>query len=181
MKRKILTVLFALITLTLFSGITYSIFYSNAKMNSNNQNIAKFIFNAETLEQLEFSLTDLNPGDTSVYPFSVSNSNSEKISEVSVEYVMTIKTYHFVPLDIELYKIVDETEELILVCDESYTRNEDNFLICNSETFGMVHTAEQLDDYKLKVTFPSEYSDDVYSDIVDFISLEIKSWQKIEN
>ena len=181
MKRKILTVLFVLITLTLFSGITYSIFHSNAKLNSNNQNIAKFIFNTESLEQLEFSLTDLNPGDILEYPFSVSNSNSEKISEVSVEYVMTIKTYHFVPIDIELYKVIDENEELILVCDESYTRNEENFLICNSETFEMAHTSEQFDDYKLKVTFPSEYSSDIYSELVDFISMEIKSWQKIEN
>ena len=180
MKRKILTVLFILILLTLLSGITYSIFHSTAKLNSNDQSIAKFIFNAESKEELEFPLSDLEPGDTEEYLFSVSNSDLENISDVFIEYTMTIKTYHLLPVDIELYKVDEDEEKLILTCDESYTRNEENYLICNTQTQEMGYDEEQIDDYKLKIKFPSEYNDEIYSNLVDFISMEIKSWQKIE-
>ena len=44
----------------------------------------------------------------------------------------------------------------------------------------MGYDEEQIDDYKLKIKFPSEYNDEIYSNLVDFISMEIKSWQKIE-
>ncbi len=181
MKHKIFIVLIILVALTLVSGITYSIFHSTAKLNSNDQHLAKFIFNTETPDSLEFSLTDLNPGDTEEYLFSVSNNDLDKISDVLVEYTLTIKTYHFAPFDIELYKLNNEEEELILVCDESYTRNEENLLICNTPNVELGYEVEKTDNYKLKVSFPSEYDDEVYSNLVDFINIEIKSWQKLED
>ena len=81
------------------------------------------------------------------------------------------------PLKIELYKDVSGKEELILECTESYSRNSDNLLICNSEVQKMVHSEEVYDEYKLNVSFPSTYNDEKYSDLVDFIDIEIKSWQ----
>jgi hypothetical protein len=178
-KRKILIIIVTLILLLFCSGITYSIFNSNAVLNSSDQAIAKFIFNAESLEQLELPLVDLNPGDNEEYPFSVSNSYSGKISNISVQYQMTIKTYHLVPLVLELYKLNGENEELIMTCDENYTRNEQNELICTTPIQELVHSSEKLDNYKMKVSFPNEYNDEAYSDLVDYINIEIKSWQKI--
>ena len=102
------------------------------------------------------------------------------LSNVSVEYQMIIKTYHFVPLLIELYKLDGETEELILTCDETYTRNLDNELICNSPIQEMSHSLEKLDNYKIKIEFPEEYNDAMYAGLVDYINIEIKSWQKME-
>ena len=180
MKHKVLTIIFIVILLTLFSGITYSIFHSSGNLNSNNRNVAKFIFNAESLERLEFPLIDLNPGDNEEYSFSVTNKNLDSISEVTVEYTIMVKTYHLVPFNIELYKVIENEENLVLTCDESYTRNEKNELICNSPTQEMVHDTEQIDNYKLQVNFPAESNDEVYADLVDYINLEIKSWQKME-
>jgi hypothetical protein len=45
----------------------------------------------------------------------------------------------------------------------------------------MGYSVLKLDNYKLKVTFPSQYNGEVYSDLVDYINIEIKSWQKTEN
>jgi hypothetical protein len=42
----------------------------------------------------------------------------------------------------------------------------------------MGHSSERLDNYKLKVKFSNEYNDEVYSNLTDYINLEIKSWQK---
>jgi hypothetical protein len=180
-KYKILMILIVLIVLVGGFGITYSMFHSNATLSSNDQNIAKFIFNAQSSDQLELPLVDLKPGDNKEYTFSVSNNYSGKISDVSVQYQMTIKTYHLVPLTIELYKLNGETEELISTCDETAERNTENELVCPTPTQEMGHTEESLDNYKLKVGFPSEYNDPTYSDLVDYIDIEIKSSQKIVN
>ena len=33
------------------------------------------------------------------------------------------------------------------------------------------------DNYRLEVEFPSKFNSEVYTDLVDFIDIEIKSWQ----
>lgn len=180
-NRKKVLLLLMFISFVLFSsGITYSIFTSGTVLDINNQKIAKFVFNTEKLDHLELSLVDLNPGDSDEYAFSVSNSIDEVLSNITVEYQIVVKTFHLIPLDIMLYKIENEEEVLIMSCDETYSRNEDNELICNSELQEMPYTNEINDNYKLKVSFPEIYKEEIYSNLVDYIDLEIKSWQKIE-
>ena len=177
MKYKTLAILALLIALVFGSGITYSVFHSNASL-SGNQGIAQFIFKTEKTNHLELPLFNLNPGDSKDYEFSVSNNSENSISHVTIEYQIIIQTYHFMPLDIKLYKIVDDTEELIMTCDEKYTRNEENALVCNSEVQEMSYIEESLDNYIIKVEFPAQYNDIEYSDLVDYIDITIKSWQK---
>ena len=154
-NRKKVLLLLMFISFVLFSsGITYSIFTSGTVLDINNQKIAKFVFNTEKLDHLELSLVDLNPGDSDEYAFSVSNSIDEVLSNITVEYQIVVKTFHLIPLDIMLYKIENEEEVLIMSCDETYSRNEDNELICNSELQEMPYTNEINDNYKLKVSFP---------------------------
>ena len=98
----------------------------------------------------------------------------------NIQYQMIMKTYHFAPTVIELYKVLaNETEELVLSCNETYTRNEQNEIICNSPIFEMSYSSLKIDNYKLKVTIPAEYSGIEYSDLVDYIDIEINSWQKL--
>ena len=153
-KQKILIILIVLVFLIFGFGITYSLFTSSSNMSAN-QNIAKFIFDAKKLDQLHFSLVDLTPGVQKEYPFSVSNNISGTVSNVSVKYQMTIKTYHFVPLIIRLYYIDGNEEDLIMTCDETYTRNSENELVCNSPILEMGYSDQELDNYKLKVEFDS--------------------------
>lgn len=181
MKYKILLIIFILALLIFGSGITYSIFHSSSNLSSNDKDIAKFVFNTKSLDELELSLIDLKPGESKEYLFSVSNNYSGSISNVSVEYQMILKTYHLVPLNIELYSIDNETETLVLKCDESYTRNSNNELVCNTPVSQMGYSSQELDNYKLKVTFPSEYNSSDYASLVDYINIEIKSWQKVES
>lgn len=175
LKYKILLIVFMMISLVFCFGITYSIFYSETNMNTD-QRLAKFIFNTENLDILQFPLINLKPGDEDNYSFAVSNYQSG-VSDVTVEYQLIIKTYHLIPLVIELYK----DDELILTCDEASTRNSDNELVCTTSNITMSHTSENLDNYNLKVSFPTEYNDDIYSQLIDYIKMEIKSWQKIKD
>ena len=38
---------------------------------------------------------------------------------------------------------------------------------------------ESKNNYKLRISFPEEYNDEIYSNLVDYIDIEIKSWQKV--
>ncbi len=178
-KYKIIIIVLVVALVAFGAGITYSLFRSD-NIITGDQGIAKFIFNAERLDELELPISNLNPGDESVYPFSISNSSSESTSNVTVEYQMTLKTYHFVPLIIELYKIVDEQEQRILTCDETYTRSSTNELLCNTPIEEMTYSSNVLDNYKLKIKFSSEYNSSEYAGLVDYLNIEIRSWQKID-
>ena len=178
MKKKLMIFVSMLVIMAFGTGITYSVFTSDAFGNVN-QKIAKFIFNAEEVDELHLSLTDLYPGVTKEYQFSVSNNSSGKLTNVTLNYNMIIKTYHFMPTEIKLYRIDDENETLVISCDETFTRNEENELVCNTETVEMSFKKEELHNYKLEVIFPSSYNSEEYTDLVDYIDIEINSWQKI--
>ncbi|MGE5456026.1 MAG: hypothetical protein ACM3O4_02870 [Ignavibacteriales bacterium] len=178
-KKRIVIILFVLSFLTLGYGVAYSFFNSNTTLSSNDTDIASFIFNAESLDEFQLSLNDLKPGDNVEYPFSVSNNYMGKVSNVSVDYKITLKTYHLLPLIIELYKVDGETEELVLTCDETYERDLNNEIVCETPSQELGHVSGKLDDYKLKIRFQDTYDDAIYADLVDYLNIKLESWQKI--
>ena len=176
MKYKILISLFVVMFFIFGIGITYSCFTYDSQITTVDQKIAKFIFDTESLDRLELPLVNLVPGQSEEYNFSISNSSDEKSSDVSILYQLTVLTPHFSPLIIELYK----DDELILTCDESYSRNDNNELICNSAIQELSHDDENIDNYTLKITFDGLYSDESYSNLIDYVNIEVKSYQKVQ-
>lgn len=178
MKTKVILILFILSIMTFCTGLTYSVFQASTTTNID-QKIAKFVFDADKLDHLELQVDNMLPGDYQEYLFSVTNTYDKK-SNVTLNYQMTIKTFHFMPLVIELYKIDNGNETLLMECNENYSRNDKNELVCNSEIKEMSKDSEVMDNYKLKLEFPDTYSSEEYANLVDFIDIEIKSWQKVE-
>lgn len=174
-KLKIIVMLVTSIVLICGSGITYSLFTSSTKAVAN-QKIAKFVFNAAKTDVIELPISNLNPGEKAEYTFQVTNNIDNKRSDVTIKYQMTIKTFHFMPLEINLYKENEETP--LLTCEES-SRNTDNEVVCNIEVQTMDYKLNATDNYKLVIEFPEEFNDDSYTDLVDYIDIEIKSWQAI--
>lgn len=156
-------------------GITYSYFTSNSQLEVVDQKIAKFILDTQSLDRLELPLVGMAPGQSEEFDFSVSNSSDEVLSDVTISYQLTILTPHFTPLIIELYK----EDELVLSCDETYSRNENNELVCNSSIQELSHDDESIDNYTLSITFDGLYNDESYSNLIDYINIEIKSYQKV--
>lgn len=179
MKKKIYIVIILMMLITFFSGMTYSFFNSSTTFTSSNQGVAKFIFEATKLDEIDLNLSGLMPGVTNEYSFSVTNTDSNYVSDVVIEYQLCIKTYHFIPITIDLYKIENGEEKLIGKCDEKVSRDSNNELICNMPINTLSNFNGQTDDYKLKISFPIEYNDYIYSNLVDYINIEIESWQKI--
>ena len=174
-RLKIIVMLVSSIVLICGSGITYSLFTSSSRLVAT-QKIAQFVFNATKTDVIELPITNLNPGAKSEYKFQVTNNIDNKRSDVTIKYQMTIKTFHFMPLEINLYKENEETP--LLTCEES-SRNTDNEVVCNTEVQTMDYKLNATDNYKLVIEFPEEYNDDSYTDLVDYIDIEIKSWQAI--
>ena len=175
LKRRILIVLLLGCLCTLLLVVTFSKFRSSASINVD-QNLAKFIFDAKEQDVLNIPLTAINPGDTKQYNFSITNNKDNRRSNVDILYQLTIETYHFMPLEINLYK--GEEKELIINCDESYSRDDTNKLICNSSNQELSHDLDADDLYTLEVNFNEEYNSIDYTDSVDYIDIKIKSWQE---
>ena len=179
MKKKIYISIMLIVLITLFSGITYSFFHSNVVLGSSNQGIASFVFETDSVDEIDLELTDLIPGTKKEYSFSVTNTRDKIVSDVTLEYELIMKTYHFIPITIDLYKIEDEKEIFVGKCDETISRNSSNQLVCNMPVETLNNSKEEIHDYKLKIEFPLEYNDVSYSNLVDFITIEIESWQKV--
>ena len=130
-KKKLMIIAVCLFILITGTGITYSLFTSNSNLIAN-QKIAQFIFDAARTDSIELPITDMNPGDEPVkYSFQVANNLEQKKSDVTINYQVIIKTYHFMPLEIKLLK--EGTEEPVIICDEKFSRDEvTNQRVCNS-------------------------------------------------
>lgn len=176
-KRITLVIMFGFLNVLLI-GVTYSFFVSDANFFAN-QDIAKFIFNAEETSTISVPITNLNPGDSTSYTFEVTNNVDDIVSQVSISYQCIIKTYHLMPLEIKLYK-TGSVEELILTCDETFSRDSDNQLVCNSLVQKMSYDSKVSDTYRLDISFPEEFNNEDYSELVDYIDIDIRSWQNIE-
>ena len=175
MKYKILISMFVVMFFIFGIGIAYSCFTSSSELSTVDQKIAKFVFDTETLDRLELPLEGMTPGQSEDYNFSISNSSDDISSDVTISYQLIILTPHFTPLVIELYK----GEDLVLTCDETYSRNDNNELVCNSDIQELSHDDEYTDDYTLRITFDGLYNDESYSNLIDYINIEIKSYQKV--
>ena len=85
MKRRIvLIIMFGFLNILLV-GVTYSFFKSDSGLFAN-QDIAKFVFNAEETSTISVPITDLNPGDSASYTFEVTNNVDDVVSQVSINY-----------------------------------------------------------------------------------------------
>ncbi len=173
MKKKILVLILLGIAI-LGVGITYSMYHSMITSNIDVY-IANFVVDAKMKNHIDLDLSLLKPGDTIDYDFSVSNGSQDASSDVNINYSIIIRTMHFMPLDIVLY---DDNDNEIMTCDETFDRDENNELVCTSETMVMPYRENVQDDYNLKISFPIQYSSYEYSSLIDYLNIEVISSQK---
>lgn len=175
MKKKVILGIIIIEFFVLSLGLTYSYFNSSSSASTVDQRLAHFVFDTETLDHLELPMIDMTPGIENSYEFSISNTSDDVTSDVSIIYELTILTPHYTPLIIELYK----EDELVLSCDETYSRNDNNELVCNLSPQELSHNDEYSDQYTLNVTFDEDYDSEEYSNLIDYINIDIRSYQKV--
>ena len=175
MRVKVLIIIISLMVLTFGLGISYSYFNSGIVASTVDQKIAGFVFNAQVTDKIEIPVGELAPGETNSHYFSVANIKDGVKSDVTIEYELIILTPHYAPLIIELYK----DNELVLSCNETYSRNDNNELVCKTDVFELSHEKDEQNGFELKITFDKNYDSEEFANLVDYINLEIKSYQKV--
>ena len=175
MKRKVIIIITLFSLIACCTKITYSLFTSDTTFLVGDGKIAEFIFDAKRTNHFELDFADLKPGDTKEFNFQVSNVKDDIKTNVTTEYQITLRTFHFMPLLIELYK----DNNLVMTCNEKYSRNANNALVCNSDIWEMEHKDTKTENFTIKVSFPQEYNSQEYTELVDYIDIDISSWQKI--
>lgn len=179
-KTRLAGILFVLSFIMMGYGLTYSIFNSSVLIQSNNLNVASFIFDSKNLNDFQINLTNMSPGDQIEHDFQVTNNFDNQSSDVSLRYQIAMSTYHFIPLNINIYTIEeDETLTLFLSCHDEEFRGDDNVLLCNSEVRDMKFGEVELHNYKIIIDFLEEFNTEEYANLVDFLDIEINSWQRI--
>ena len=179
MRNKLKIILILVLLIPCFYKITYSFFNTETSILAKNGEIAEFIFEAKRTSHIELDFENLKAGESREYDFQVTNTKDDNITNVTTEYQITIKTFHFMPLLIELYK----NDELVMTCEENekYLRDADNALVCDSDIWELDHVSSKTDDFKIKILFPSQYNSLEYTDLVDYIDIDISSWQKLNS
>ena len=91
-----------------------------------------------------YSIEDMLPGDVNEYTFQVSNVDGEQTNEILLTYYFKINMETIVPLEVEMYEILEDGREEELTITDNTT-----------EEFQMDIVVEETDkitkDYKLKI------------------------------
>ncbi len=176
MKKKLILIAILACLAVVSVGVTYS-YYSSSGNASGELAFATFIFEEEETSLIDIPLTNLVPGSRVSHDFSVTNEVGGKISDVVLEYTITIKTQLLMPLTYEL-RDVTGTENLLLTCDSSSSRDSENIVVCKTEVIEMGNENVEVKNYRLDVIFPSTYTNPIYAGLVDYVDIEIDSFQK---
>ncbi len=161
--------------------------YESASETNAEAAVAFFLIEQGTYTK-KIYLGEIIPSDTNyVYPFTVSNYDDTRRSEVALSYQVVFETTTNLPLQYSLYKnetYTDpgavnllEKEETIQNKDQMYFRR---FAIEEQEEFTI--GSNQSDIYNLVVKFPKDYknSPEKYEGVVEEVKLTITAKQIIE-
>lgn len=189
-KSSYFTKLFFIIIFVCFAlnliGIGLSKYESNATSKAK-ATVAFFLIEEGTYEK-SLPLGKIIPSkEKYVYPFTISNYNDKKTTDVSIEYTVSFITTTNLPLTYEVYK------------NENYTNNNAKNLVTNQEVYqdenGVYYNKLTIDDignltfkenqtdiFNLVVEFDEEYQNNPtnYSGYIDLVKVIVDAKQKMD-
>ena len=186
-KRFLLFALF-LVFILVVAFFLLRMAYARYEMQSKlvaNIDKALYIFDSE---QVRFNLepTGIIPSnDPFTYRFSVANFNESKISDVDLEYRITIRTTTNLPLQLQLYRNQLPTDagavNLLTGCTDVQDADGAWYHVYQVNTdYTMLYTTETTDYYTLVINFPLTYASDMkYVNVIENIEVTLKSRQMI--
>lgn len=137
-------------------------------------------------QTLDINLGDIAPGDSKYYKFQVYNSDGQgHAADTNISYELKIITTTNINLEYELYvnQSAYSTNKASLI-DSSQL--DDQISTDDFGTYYRIFTipercfkygVEKFDEYTLKVTFPKEYSNSSYQDLVESVKIQLVSKQ----
>ncbi|MBQ7104423.1 MAG: hypothetical protein IJN90_01055 [Bacilli bacterium] len=170
-----------IISFGLFSLIkSYASFQSNAKLSLDIQT-AMYVVDVGEMS-FNIDLDRIVPSeDPYIYTFSISNFDSEKRTDVDLEYTLSIQTTTNLPLKYRLYYDGYNLAEKGIITSSELRQDEDdswyNYFNINQK-YEFTYKENQTNIYYLVIDFPVNYKDTIeYSDAVENIQVIIDSKQ----
>ena len=159
MKKRIIQILILILILILLIRIislTISKYESSAISDSAIQ-VAFYVLNRD-YQSMSLNLESLFPRDEPyVYYFSVSNSNGDKTCETDMEYDLTIRTTTNLPIEYELYKNEQYTNDAAqsIIKSDDIVQDDDNtyFRVITTETETFSYNEAKKNIYQLVVRY----------------------------
>ena len=179
---KISFVFIGVIAIINIIGRTYTRYESNVDINAN-ASVAFFIIDQGTYES-SISLNGLVPSpDPIYYTFYVANYKNSKRTKVDMDYKIKFETTTNLPLTYEIVRNQTFEGPHTNIIDATSIRQDANNVyyrvFTDNDTYSFTHNSNQIDEYVLKVTFPSSYKDypDLYQGVVELFSIIIDAEQ----
>ena len=117
-------------------------------------------------ENSELTL-NINPiQNENVYMFMVDNTEEDKKSEVSMEYILKVLSFNNLPLEFELYKAEDVDESTNLLEGNGNTTEPD-----------ILNWDEEAHNYKLKIKWKNDEKSYLYAQTIDYVQIVLESEQ----
>ena len=163
MKNKKFEALFLLLVITtiLVSSSSFAKYKSTYGLETSSM-IASFVIKDTITDNLQLEVTEITPGITKEYTFTVQNFDISSRSDVDINYVLTIDNpYHVLPLEIELYNSNDLSVQLL------------NDNVMNNGYLDK--SINQTDEYILKITLPTNAYE--YQNLIDEVSIKVEAIQ----
>ena len=187
-KKKFLLVaklIFILATFALFNSLsrsTYTRYESTADVSAN-ANVAFFVIE-QGLYENQIYIDGLVPSDDSkYYRFYVTNKKDNKRADVDLEYTIKFETTTNLPLEYEIIRNQTYEGTHTNIISSTSQRQDENgvyYKIYNcTGTREFLHTRDEVDEYILKVDFPSSEKDnpDAYQGVIEMLSIIITASQ----
>lgn len=163
----------------------YASYETTAKLNAN---IDRALYILDT-NKMSFNIdsSQIIPSTTPyVYKFSVSNFNTNDMSDLDIEYQLQILTTTNLPLVFQLYRNenYDNPDSVNLLSGGKTIQDKDSSwysLYQPSGKYMMSYSKKTTDIYTLVIFFPKNYSENLeYADGIENIEVIIQSKQVIE-
>lgn len=173
-KSILILILLLLAIITSYIFITYSK-YATEQTNSDIAYVAQFVFTETMSENLNVKLENMKPGDIQNYHFTVSNTRNTKISDVGMNYEITLQSSSNLPLTIYLYKNDDNTTNLFSETAESTVQQK----VLKTQKQSFIAGEEKTDTYTLKIEWQNteENKNEKYVDEIDYMDISIDAVQ----
>ncbi len=170
-KLQVLSI--AVLFVLLIQYINADARYISGSLGSDEAKVATVVMNSNLENNLNITLTDIEPGDIRYYDFSVVNYNGDIISEVKQDYTITVKTTNNLPLAFELVLVEDKGFKYA----SDFVFGNPNYIASNGV---LGNEIKEDHDYQLKISYDISKANINYINEIDVVTLVIDSVQKID-
>lgn len=186
MRNKIYILVGIFIVIFLVMGITstYSAYRTNIKGEISKIQLAKFVFEKDSTQEINLDINNLVPGDSLVYDFFVANNKNNIVTDVIIDYEIEIETLNLIPVVIYLYKLENDNKKLVLTCNTANQNSNNSKINCLTEKQQLDYKQKINNSYQIEILYPEFDSNGNmwnldYANKYDYISVKLNSYQSV--